>query len=342
MSSNMPRSDGDLVPRIALLLERQGVACTAGLTGFHRVFGGNARQAWAFDIVSSSGPEAGARPCILLSQVPGGHVESDVSVEYGFLAALTGSGIKVPAAIALDAEGVVTGAPAVVMERLPGEASAVKFLSSDHADASRNITRELAETTADLHLFDWRRSGLPCPDEDPVAALIGAWEARYLEHRPAPHPPLSFIFSWLQDNRPDHSGLSLVHGDLRPGNFLYEGASLTSLLDWEMAHIGDPAEDIAWIYRDLWSPARFLSLEEFVAIYEQRAGYEIGTQRLRFYRVFSEAKFATLSVVASTSFMSGKTGNLRHADRASKVAASVDRCLALIGEADHEARRAAA
>ena len=98
------------------------------------------------------------------------------------------------------------------------------------------------------------------------------------------------------------------------------GDRITALLDWEMAHVGDPVEDIAWAYRAFWSPERFVPLPEFVATYEAAADVAVGADRLLWHRVFCEVKFATISLAAARSVVDGRSGNLRLIDRARTVA----------------------
>lgn len=85
-----------------------------------------------------------------------------------------------------------------------------------------------------------------------------------------------------------------------------------------MAHVGHPAEDIAWIYRALWSPGRFLPVEDFLAAYARHAEPPMARDVL-FYRVFAEAKFAAISAAAAHAVSTGGTTNLRHIDRAAKI-----------------------
>ena len=145
-------------------------------------------------------------------------------------------------------------------------------------------------------------------------------------HRLEPLPALDSVFGWLDDHLPAPARLAIVHGDLRVGNLLYDGPRITGLLDWEMAHVGDPLEDIAWIYRPTWSIAHFLPLAQFVCRYERRTGRMVDRASLRFWRVFAEVKFACISLTAAHVFASGRTANLRLADRASLVPACLLRC----------------
>lgn len=337
----MANLDEQFADRIAAVIARENPGRTDIVIGnLKRAFGGNARLAVAFDLDYQQADAAHHVPCILLSQVAGGHVDSNTEAEYGVLKALTGQGICTPAAVALDNEGFITGGAAIIMERVEGIANAVAFLK-DSGEKSRPITRQLAAISADLHGFDWSKTGLVGGEHSPLEQIID-WQRQFLQQRRETMPVMAYIFQWLKNNIPKPSRLSLIHGDLRPGNFLYQGDNITALLDWEMAHIGDPAEDIAWIYRDLWGPQAFVNFEDFVALYTERCGCHPGWENLIYYRIFSEIKFATISLSASTSVAMGKSANMRHADRAAKIPACLARCLRYIEEFKRVKNHAAA
>lgn len=319
-------SDQGLTDRLAALMSG-GVT----IADLKKVSGGNARRAWSFDAVSGDGK---VQPCILLAQVAGKHVDSDTSEEYRILRTITGHGLCAPAALALDADGTVTGGPALVLERIDGQASAVDFLRLE-VETGRVATETLAKAIAAVHAFDWQAAGLT--PRNPLDE-IELWESRFLAHRLEPLPALAHLFRWLKAHMPPPSRLSLIHGDLRPGNFLFEGGNINALLDWEMAHIGDPAEDIAWTYRTLWSPQRFMSMEAFADAH----GLGVPRRNIQFYRIFSEVKFATISVSAAASFARGDTSNLRHIDRAAKIPECLRLCFEWIDGESWEAQSAAA
>ncbi|MFA7554238.1 MAG: phosphotransferase family protein [Spongiibacteraceae bacterium] len=327
--------------RLAEVIQRNNPQMNAVVvTELARAFGGNARLAVSFELGFEQSGKVKNLPAILLSQLPGGHVDSSTEDEYAVLRALTGQGIATPAALALDAEGYITGAATLIMERVDGVASAVGFLN-DNGDNSQPLTKQLATNTADLHQFDWSATGLSGSSDSPLMQVI-EWENTFHQHRREPLPVMNYLFRWLKANIPTPVRLSLVHGDLRPGNFLYQGDKITALLDWEMAHIGDPAEDITWIYRELWSPQRFLSFEDFVASYTAHRGCHPGWKNLIFYRIFNEMKFATISLTASTSVATGQSDNMRHADRASKIPRCLELCFSYINEFNQVKDHAAA
>jgi aminoglycoside phosphotransferase (APT) family kinase protein len=268
----------------------------------------------------------------MLSQTTGRHVASDILAEYRVLRGLVGKGVRAPRPLALDATGASLGAPTIVMERIDGSADAVAYLNSKNGVRSPELTVDLSLAAAELHRVD--PSFLVAADGSvectPIALVkqeIERWEASFRSHRLEPLPVIAALFGWLKAHIPQPAKLAIVHGDLRPGNFLYAGARISGILDWEMAHVGDPAEDLAWIYRPMWSPERFLPLREFVAQYSRAAGFDVPWASIEFYRIFSEIKFATISLCAANTFVAGASANLRHADRAAKVTACVSRCL---------------
>jgi aminoglycoside phosphotransferase (APT) family kinase protein len=147
---------------------------------------------------------------------------------------------------------------------------------------------------------------------------------------------LAYAFDWLRRRAPVADRVAIVHGDLRFGNLLYEDGRLTALLDWEMVHLGDPLEDLGWVYRRIWTPERSLPFEEFLAAYEAESlllgwRHPVDADRLRWYQAFSEVKHAVISLTAARSFHDRLTLNLRHADRAATLPAFLDRFFELTG-----------
>jgi len=281
--------------------------------------GGNARKAWVFDASWRLAGERFREACVMLVQEEAGQVESDIAHEFRVLRALHESPVPAPHALWLDAEGVFLDSPGLVMRRLPGRSELWTLLDAEHRARNRALALGMATAGAALHAVDWRGADLlgllvPTP-EDAALRQVEHWEALFLAHRMEPLPVLVDAFRWLSENAPVADRIALVHGDFRFGNILYEGEHLRGLLDWEMAHLGDPCEDLAWAYRPLWSPQGQLPFEEFVAAYERQIGVSLSDFGLRYYRLFSEVKHAVISLTGARAFASGRTRNLRLADR---------------------------
>jgi aminoglycoside phosphotransferase (APT) family kinase protein len=281
------------------------------------VSGGNARQAFAFDLAVGLEGGHGDIPCIMLMQASAGQLESNLLTEFKVLSALDGSGVPAPRALWIDADGSALGAPTIVMERVAGVTDILALRALEPGARNRAVALAFAETAAKLHNADVSPLtflGNPTP-ASVAAEQIALWEAQFVKCRMEPHPALAFAFAWLKTHAPTAPRISLIHGDYRFGNFLYEDTRITALLDWEMAHLGDPAEDIAWAYRALWTPEMHLTLDQFLTSYSEAGGPEIAPENLLFYRLFGEVKHAVISLNAARSFADGRTRNLRLADR---------------------------
>ncbi len=319
-----PRAPGDghflteLVTRLhAFLTEQLPEATDIQIDGLTPVSGGNARKAYSFDLVMGDGEGHLDMPCIMLMQAGAGQLESDLTAEFRVIEALNDTDVPSPRALWLDADGGALGSPTVIMERVSGVTDILALRAPEPAGRNRAVALAFADAAAKLHTVDVEGLDfLGNPTRETAATeQVALWEARFLKHRMEPHPAIAFAFQWLKTNAPVAERISLVHGDYRFGNFLFEGEHITALLDWEMAHLGDPAEDIAWAYRALWTPEMHLPLDGFVARYHSAGGPAIRPENLLFYRLFGEIKHAVISLTAARSFADGRTNNLRLADR---------------------------
>ena len=119
------------------------------------------------------------------------------------------------------------------------------------------LSRQAAEALVGIHGL---RDGLPdlATLEDP----IGVYRLT-LEESLDPRPTLELVHRWLDDHRPEIAEPSLVHGDFRLGNLMVDGTGLRAVLDWELAHLGDPMEDVAWPIIRAWRFDRHRSPGDF-------------------------------------------------------------------------------
>jgi len=105
---------------------------------------------------------------------------------------------------------------------------------------------------------------------------------------------------------------SLVHGDYRNGNFLFLEDRITGILDWEMAHIGEPLEDLAWALSPIWSwqdqekPAYLIARQEALSIWEKASGLTIDENDLKWWELFACVKGMAIWISAGNEFKTGK------------------------------------
>lgn len=327
----------DVGSRFARLIGAQEAGAEdVRIAGLTRLGGGNARSAWAFDAAWSNGGRQRTEQCVALCKAGAGQLDADLGREFKILRAIEPANLPTPRALWLDEHGDWLGMPAFVMARGHGEASILPLLHDPDPARPRSLTEQFLKMGARLHQVDWQSLGLDFLIEGDAAQAprqeLHRWEAQYQRHRLEPLPILASIFEWLRRHLPAPRRVALVHGDFRLGNFLYANDRVQLLLDWEMAHLGDPLEDVAWAYRRLWSPQAFLPLDAAVATYAAACGSAVVSKDLLYYRIFSEAKFATISLTAARSFADGKTDNLRFAGRMYSVADCLGLCLDWIDE----------
>jgi len=255
----------------------------------------------------------------------------DLEPEFRVLHALSDDPLPSPATPWFEAEPAVLERPFYVMEKLPGEA-VVPAAGPDGAgpfDESERaaLAPQVAGCLAELHAVDWAERGLgflgpPEPGTGAARRELARWEERIRRAHLPPHPMLAEALHWLRAHVPACDEVVLVHGDYRLGNFLVERAGpatrLTGILDWEMVHLGDPLEDLAWCSSELWRAGTGLASAlapeaELHAAYAAAAGRALDPERLRFYAMLSVVKMLAIMHTGIRAFRDGRTRDLRMA-----------------------------
>ena len=250
--------------------------CAGGrVTRAERHAGGSHRLAWQID-VSSAGNVP--RALFLTLDAPGAGGEDGNARDAEVLAALADTPVPVPTLVGRDGPG-----GALLMERVPGRSDAPQ------GNELEPVMNDLMQHMASLHRLDPEKlslPSLPTPADAAGAALdqLEPLEAAYRDTPAAQHPLIDFGLSWLRRHVPrTQVRVALVHGDIGPGNMLYEAGRVRALIDWEIAHLGDPMEDLAALcVRDMATP-----IGEFAARlrhYDATGGAAVDTGRVRYYR----------------------------------------------------------
>lgn len=119
----------------------------------------------------------------------------------------------------------------------------------------------------------------------------------------------------MSEHLPVAERVVVLHGDYRYGNFLFDGGRITGILDWELAHLGDPAEDLMWPFRPFRRrEAPFVDMRLFLERYEEITGYPISRDQFIFYRLLSELKSAVIYLTGARAFVGGGTIDLQLAN----------------------------
>jgi aminoglycoside phosphotransferase (APT) family kinase protein len=250
--------------------------------------------------------------------------EVDPARLHRLLGALAETEIPVPRPLWFDASPELFGAEYSVVSWAPGSAvvpwspQGRTFLA--HA-GSGPIGQEFPRVLADIHALDWRAVGLeflgpPAPGAGFAATRVQALEAYLRRVRTEPEPLLADGLGWLRAHLPETDRISLVHGDYRTGNMLFDRGRVTAVLDWEFAALGDPLYDLGWVCcpsnrmgSDL--VCMILPEGEFLDRYERRSGLGVDRDGLRFWVVFHQVRHAVLWIEAGRCFQLGTTDDLR-------------------------------
>ena len=185
---------------------------------------------------------------------------------------------------------------AMLSERVEGATWFSRLTDRDEREAT---ARDFITKLAALHALDARSLDLPyfpsiTTVRDCVHAELDEWEGVLASRGGDGEPALTFSLSWLRRHVPDYDGPPvLVQGDTGPGNFMYAGGRVTAVVDWELAHLGDPMDDIAWLsLRATQEP--FTDFPLRLREYEALSGNPIDDNRVHYYQVMAETKLRVM------------------------------------------------
>ena len=214
--------------------------------------------------------------------------------------------------------------PGYVMDRIAGETIPRKILRDDeYAEARQGMARRCGEIMARIHSIEL--DTLPpleaVPAKEQIERLMIVPQI-YKEHIPT----FEFAVRWMMDHLPEEKETCLVHGDFRNGNLVVGEDGIRAVLDWELAHLGDPMEDLAYININSW---RFGNIDQPVGGFGQRrdlfAGYEaagggtVDEEAVHFWEVFSTFKWGIICIVQGHAHLSGSVRSVNRAATGRRV-----------------------
>lgn len=250
-----------------------------------------------------------------------GVMETDRQREFDVLR-LVAPHLPVPAPVWVDAGGESMGRPWLMTRFVDGVTKptdtandSVSGLQTNMGPELRNaLGKEFVEKLAQLHQVpvDGPLGTLGRPDADPFQAArwqVNWWTRVWRDDKVVSHPLVAQVEMWLRERLPRCSSLSVVHGDYRTGNYLFDESSrtITAILDWELAHIGDFHEDLGWAIQRMYSTVEdgtrlvtgLMPREELIASYEAASGRSVSPETLHFYEVLCAYK-STVATLASS------------------------------------------
>jgi aminoglycoside phosphotransferase (APT) family kinase protein len=308
-----------------------GAALPGTVTGLRRLSGGASRETWSFDLMDSDGA---TRPLVVQIERPGGRMGTGIATEATLLREAEHAGVPVARVVASGNDDGL-GAPWLVVERVEGETIPRKLLRDpEFAEARAQLPAQCGRALAAIHSIPGDAvPGLERGDQlTQFRAVLDGFEE--------PRPALELGFRRLEATRPSRAataGTSVVHGDFRTGNLLVDGTGLRAVLDWELAHIGDPLEDLGWMCVRAWrfgSPHRaggFGPLDEVLAAYEDASGTRVDVDAVRWWEAIGTLKWGVMCMVQAAAHRSGASRSVELATIGRRVCENEWDLLGLLG-----------
>ena len=296
--------------------------------------GGASRETWALDVEIDAGADS-ALHALVLRRDMGGTIHDEALTreqEFHLLGTAYQAGVRVPRPRWFCADPAVLGTPFFIMDRLEGESVGRRIVREPAlAEARRRLPKQMGEQLARIHRIDPVREDLGfLPASEPgcspaQTALNRA--ARQLERFGEPHPALELALRWLGANAPPCDTPVLIHGDFRIGNLMVGPDGLRGIFDWEFAHLGDPAEDLAWPCVRSWrfghDALRLGGIgraEDFFEAYLKAGGAAINHQAVHYWEILGNFRWAVGCISQANRHLSGQAASIELASLGRRTA----------------------
>jgi len=251
-----------------------------------------------------------------------------------------GSGIEGPLAIKtadearIQKEVIKVGAPvpiilavskneeelgdSYIMHFVEGESIARKILrDKEYKKALPILAYQCGEAIAKIHNVDINNfSFLPKkPAEDQLEDLYSTYQS--FEQ---PSPVFEYAYLWLKEQDFGNFQESLVHGDFRLGNIIVNADGLQSIIDWELAHIGNPLQDLGWVCGNSWRFGKndkvvggFGELEDLLEGYNSVSKLKVNKEMVRCWQVFGTFRWGVICLIQAYAHLNGTINSIEKA-----------------------------
>lgn len=279
-----------------LIAGLRSVLGVASIESLRRLTGGASRETWIFN---ADGQE------LVLQRVrkgtPGG-----LRAEPSVLAAAHAIGVPVPELLVDGSESEALDRPFMIVKAVQGETIARKIQRDEVFTHARDVlATQLGRAAASLHKID--PVSVPgLVDDDQIERF-----KTVLDDMGEPHPIFEIAFRWLERNRPPSGELRVVHGDFRLGNIMVNEQGLSAILDWELAHLGDPMEDLGWLCVRAWRfggqqpVAGIGTLHDLFDAYESVSGVRPDPEVVRWWQILGTLKWGIMCINQANAHLSG-------------------------------------
>lgn len=289
----------DIASKLQIFLRGHGLT-DPRITHLRRLTGGSSHDTWALDL--TDGEAAPETPLIMRRNFAANSLDLPPEAEFRLVNWLAGAEIPVARPWLCATADSPFSVPFVLSERIDGTDLRKAMADPAIPIAAGTVALNLVTLQARIHALDITTCPLQ-PHERALRHEVERWTADMLTATHASPSPLARLaVHWLRANIPDGEKNCLVHGDFKANNILWRRNGSPVLLDWELAHIGDPVEDLAWTM--LWMSkydlvGGMLTPAQYVAAYEAAARLRVNRRRLLFWQLFAFVKLAVILLSGS-------------------------------------------
>lgn len=289
-----------------------------GVAALQRLSGGASQETWSFEVQAEGRP---AVPLVLRRAAEGSAARASgnasLQAEAQLIALAAAAGVPVPR-VPLVLQPAMQLGEGYVMQHVAGETLGRRVVAEPRlATARTQLARQCGQALARIHAID--SAALPALRSAAAADELAYYEARHRSHA-RPKPVFELALQWLKARRPEPAArLGLVHGDFRNGNLVVDESGLCAVLDWEMAHLGDPMQDLGWLCVHSWRFGRddlpvggFGARDELFAGYVQ-AGGQLRAEAVHYWEVFGTLKWGVICESMAAAYLSGAERNVERA-----------------------------
>ncbi|MBX7058045.1 MAG: phosphotransferase family protein [Leptospirales bacterium] len=286
--------------------------------------GGACQDNYLIDVDIQGGPEAGSHRLVLRTDKGAALLASlSRADEYRVAEAAFDAGVKTPRPYWLETTREAIGRPFYFMQRIGGRATG-RYVVKDRelAKVRPQLAADLAANLARLHSITPQNASAnlkqslgegPAPRGNSIALDACSIMRQSLDGLPDAYPSLELALNWMESRAPGTEQPALVHGDFRTGNFMISPDGLQGIVDWEFAHWGDRHEDISWLCLRDWRFGKnnkevggFADRDEFYRAYQQSSGIAVDPERVRFWEIMGNLRWAVGSAQQAERHLSGK------------------------------------
>jgi aminoglycoside phosphotransferase (APT) family kinase protein len=298
-----------------------------------RLTGGSVAQTWRFTLCQ----DAGSQDCVLRLAHDGEPLELgiDKRTEARVQSIAAAHGVLAPPII-LVLEPADELGEGFVMQAVEGETIPQKILRQDRFRGAREqMAAQCGQLLADIHRVPVAALDfLPDFSVEPQLAALERFYAGFGE----PVPVFELAFRWLQRRAPATSRRTLVHADFRNGNLMVDEGGIVAVLDWELAHLGDPMEDLGWLCVNSWRFGNrrlpvggFGTRQALYAAYRE-AGGELDEPAVFYWELLGTLKWGLICLYQSSVHLAGRDRSVNRAAIGRRVSETEIDLLSLLSD----------